>query len=216
MTAMSNVLPSVALPSLAVVQSWGTVTVPHSNVMPLGATILSWRAASFASDRQSRQAIPPSAAVAPLSFHWTRSPVPPATTTAMAVSVAMSPTRQRTNSLLPRTTDLRLRGAGQDIVDVEPDRPVQLLIGARPRRPVRSPTPELCRVPEPLPGRLAFHGFVPHLGDQLGTQRLPGEVLLAGPAADRSRKAVPGLVLYPRLPWVIVGRARLIRGEFGQ
>src|SRR5215216_7282607 len=97
--------------------------------------------------------------------------------------------------------------AGQDVGQVELDRPLQLLVGARLGVAVVAPAPELGGVPEPP----ALHVVVGDLDHQLGVQGLEGQVLLGVPA----RRHAPRDPLGGVGPEPGVGAARLqpVRGQ---
>src|SRR5215211_8152017 len=116
--------------------------------------------------------------------------------------------------LLPRQGRPESAGAGvaagQDVGQVEFDRPLQLLVGAGLGVAVVAPAPELGGVAEPP----ALHVVVGDLDDQLGGERLEGRVLLGVPA----RHHRPGGPLGggPAGPGVVVVRAQPVGGELVQ
>src|SRR5919108_148553 len=92
------------------------------------------------------------------------------------------------------------RAARKDLLQVEGDRPLELLVGAGGRLAVRPPAAELGGVAGPP----ALHVVVGDLDHQLRGQRLPGEVLVGVPARQRSRDPLGRDLAEPR-----VGVARL-------
>src|SRR5688572_14094907 len=85
----------------------------------------------------------------------------------------------------------------------------KLVIGAVARLFVRTPSAELRRVTEAI----ALHVIVSDFDNQLGTERLPGQILCSTPAALGARHAMLSIsagcfLLRPTFPWV--GRERVL------
>src|SRR5215208_5866424 len=100
--------------------------------------------------------------------------------------------------------------AGQDVAQVELDRPLQLLVGARLGVAVVTPAPELGGVAEAP----ALHVVIGDLDDQLGGERLEGQVLLGVPARHhRPRGPLGG---GPARPGMLVVRPQPVGGELVQ
>src|SRR5713101_1917872 len=92
---------------------------------------------------------------------------------------------------------------------------VELRVGARCRIAVGAPVHEACGVAEAV----ALEVLVRHFGDQLDTDRLPAQILAAGPATLGARPAlrrIAGISFCPPAPRVFVERAGAVRRQLLQ